>query len=87
MGETEKQYQRGDACGKTAGCGGKLVVYHSHLIRSYRVRKLRCNTCRKLHGKSLAPNELAEQVADMDARLKKLEDSNAQHATFINSTQ
>lgn len=74
-----------DRCTKTEGCDGLLVVYHSTLTRANRVQRLRCNRCLAKHGKRILPNELAVKVADLEGRVRNLEESAAKHNTSINA--
>lgn len=60
---------------KNPDCDGVLVVYHSRLSEKHRVQSLRCNKCRTPHGKRIVENEMAVELAQIKARLEKLEES------------
>ena len=64
-----------EASKEACECGGKLIVHHSRTTKNYRVQYVRCKSCGAKQEPRKVPNELAVRVADLEARLKNLEES------------
>lgn len=58
---------------EACNCGGKIIVHHSQTCKLHRRQYLRCNKCGAKHGARNVPHELEAKMAELEARIERLE--------------